>query len=39
VQEDGIEVDHVVGLIDVGGLRDRDLLAAQGLSDDVEAAR
>src|ERR1035441_6726916 len=38
MQEDGGKVDHATGAIDVGGLRYRDLLAAQGLSDDVEAA-
>jgi hypothetical protein len=37
VQEERGEFDRAVGPIDVGGLRDRDLLTAQGLSDDVEA--
>jgi hypothetical protein len=36
VQEDGGQVDHAVGPINVGGLCNRDLLAAQGLSNDVQ---
>ena len=38
MQQDGRQIDHAIGPIDVGGLGDCDLLAAQGLSDDVEAA-
>jgi hypothetical protein len=39
VQEGSGQVDHTVGAIDVGGLSDGDLLATQGLSDDVQTAR
>src|SRR5664280_226661 len=38
MQEDRGKVDHAPGWIDVSGLRYCDLLAAQRLSDDVEAA-
>ncbi len=35
VKEDRSQVDRAVGPINVGGLRDRNLLAAQGLPNDV----
>jgi hypothetical protein len=34
VQEDGRQVDHAVGPINIGGLRDSNLLATQGLPND-----
>jgi hypothetical protein len=35
VKEKGGQVDYAIGPIDVGGLRDRDLLATESLSDNV----
>jgi len=39
MQEDGGQVDHAVCSINVGRLCDRDLLAAQRLSHDIQATR